>query len=416
MNNEYMGGALSGERLRVVVSTDIGGTDPDDFQSMVHYLLYSDMFDTEGLISSPFDQGSAADIHTVIDAYEKDYPLLFTWSERYPAPDALRALVKQGALKNTPYKGWGAPTEGSEWMIRCARRSDPRPLYLLLWGSMDDLAQALHDAPDILPKLRVHCIAGPNKKWAPNAYAYITERFPDLWMIEDNTTYRGFFMGGDTSEGYDNAGFVANFAAGRGALGAFFASKLRGVLKMGDTPTVTRLLRGSPENPEQDSWGGRFTPVDDMPCAILHHPITADAPTEVYAVTELVFPGPAIPPTDAPVFLLETRGQRFEGFYTAPGEYRIRMVTRETGAFPFVLHSGISGVDGLSGTLYVLPENPARRHTPSGKLKSRWSDILDEAFAENAVYGVKTVNCHRQAFLRDFAARFERCARARDEA
>lgn len=33
------GGALDGHRYRVVVSTDLGGTDPDDFQSMVHLLV-----------------------------------------------------------------------------------------------------------------------------------------------------------------------------------------------------------------------------------------------------------------------------------------------------------------------------------------------------------------------------------------
>ncbi len=53
------GGALTGERHRVIVSTDIGGTDPDDFQSMVHYLVYADVFDTEGIISSP-PKGEAA--------------------------------------------------------------------------------------------------------------------------------------------------------------------------------------------------------------------------------------------------------------------------------------------------------------------------------------------------------------------
>ena len=47
-------GALDGECYRVMVSTDIGGTDPDDFQSMVHLLVYADCFDIEGLISSPF--------------------------------------------------------------------------------------------------------------------------------------------------------------------------------------------------------------------------------------------------------------------------------------------------------------------------------------------------------------------------
>ena len=42
-------GALAGHRYRVIVSTDIGGTDPDDFQSMVHLLLYADVLEIEGL-------------------------------------------------------------------------------------------------------------------------------------------------------------------------------------------------------------------------------------------------------------------------------------------------------------------------------------------------------------------------------
>ena len=38
---------------RILISTDIGGTDPDDNQSMIHFLMYSNLFNTEGLISSP---------------------------------------------------------------------------------------------------------------------------------------------------------------------------------------------------------------------------------------------------------------------------------------------------------------------------------------------------------------------------
>src|SRR5687768_1257386 len=57
-------------RSRVIVSTDIGGTDPDDFQSMVHFLLYADIFDVEGLISSPYGLGRREHILGVIDRYE----------------------------------------------------------------------------------------------------------------------------------------------------------------------------------------------------------------------------------------------------------------------------------------------------------------------------------------------------------
>jgi hypothetical protein len=33
---------------RILVSTDIGGTDPDDNQSMIHLLMYNELFDIEG--------------------------------------------------------------------------------------------------------------------------------------------------------------------------------------------------------------------------------------------------------------------------------------------------------------------------------------------------------------------------------
>ncbi len=70
------GGALAGERLRVLVSTDIGGTDPDDFQSMVHLLVYADALDIEGLVSSPYGPGRKEHILEVIDQYARDYPNL----------------------------------------------------------------------------------------------------------------------------------------------------------------------------------------------------------------------------------------------------------------------------------------------------------------------------------------------------
>src|SRR4026207_442338 len=72
------GPALAELRPRVIVSTDIGGTDPDDLQSMVHFLLYADMFDVEGLISSPYGPGRREHILGVIDRYAADYPNLKT--------------------------------------------------------------------------------------------------------------------------------------------------------------------------------------------------------------------------------------------------------------------------------------------------------------------------------------------------
>ena len=64
------GGALTGQRPRVIVSSDVGGSDPDDFQSMVHLLVYADVLDLEGLISSPPKKGRAKHVLEVIDAIE----------------------------------------------------------------------------------------------------------------------------------------------------------------------------------------------------------------------------------------------------------------------------------------------------------------------------------------------------------
>lgn len=190
-------GRISARPPRVIVSSDIGGSDPDDFQSMVHLLLYADRLDLEGLISSPWGAGRTSDIRKVIDLYSRDFANLKTWSPLYPTPAALHDLVKQGETETAPYQGHRRPTEGSNWIIARARRPDPRPLHVLVWGGIEDLAQALHDAPDITPKLRVFFIGGPNKKWSVDAYQYVTQHHPKLWLIESNDTYRGWFTGGD---------------------------------------------------------------------------------------------------------------------------------------------------------------------------------------------------------------------------
>ena len=141
---------------RVLISTDIGGTDPDDNQSLAHLLMYSEMFDLEGLVSSPsFGDGSTSEIYRMIDVYEKDLLKLKQHVQGLMEPEALRKLVKQGRTDELPPCGYGEPTEGSEWIVKQARKHYPRPLYVLVWGCLEDVAQALHDAPDIAPKSRV---------------------------------------------------------------------------------------------------------------------------------------------------------------------------------------------------------------------------------------------------------------------
>ena len=104
------------------------------------------------------------------------------------SPAELRAITKQGRKGAAPYRGFLTPTEGSRWIVECARRQDERPLWISVWGGLEDVAQALHDAPDIADKIRVHWIGGPNKKWSTNSYAYIAVSYTHLDVYKRQVT------------------------------------------------------------------------------------------------------------------------------------------------------------------------------------------------------------------------------------
>jgi hypothetical protein len=247
----------AGEKPRVIISTDIGGSDPDDFQSMVHYLVYADVFDTEGLISSPPSEGRARDIHLSIEIYKKDFVNLRTWSD-YPSPESLSQLVRQGAIDP---QSDDIPTdnisEGAKWIIQRAQVEDNRPLYLLVWGSITDVAQAVHSEPAIKNKLRLYSIGSWNTRQDPKARDYLFNNHPDLWWIENDTTFRGMYMGGIQDGAFGNLSFTERNVKGHGHLGAFFMEQ-KPDIKMGDTPSVLYLLHGIAEKPETEHWGGAF--------------------------------------------------------------------------------------------------------------------------------------------------------------
>jgi hypothetical protein len=258
---ELQGGALAGDRPRVIVSTDIGGSDPDDFQSMVHLLVCADVLEIEGLVSSPPQAGRAKHILEAIDAYEKDFENLRRRSKGYPLPDALRAVTRQGATDPAPATGWSAATEGSQWIVRRAKADEGRPLWLLVWGSITDVAQAVHDEPSIKNRIRVYSIGSWNTGQDRAARDYLFKYHPDLWWIESDTTFRGMYVGGRQDGEWGNRAFVDQHVKGYGALGDLFYRKKRDI-KMGDTPSLLYLLRGDVNDPIAPHWGGEFVKTD----------------------------------------------------------------------------------------------------------------------------------------------------------
>ena len=172
--------------------------------------------------------------------------------------------------------------------------SDPRPLYVLVWGGIDDLAQALHDAPDILPKLRVYFIGGPNKMWSVDAYDYIEQQHPGARGSSRRT--RPIAAGSPAAIRRASGATPRSsrqHVAGHGALGDFFATLLGGTIKMGDSPSVGYLLHGTPDDPSQPGWGGRFVRVWDGRKTVFDRLTTEADKVEAFGVVEFALPVPA---------------------------------------------------------------------------------------------------------------------------
>lgn len=394
---------------RVIISTDIGGTDPDDFQSMIHLLMYSDQMDIEGLISSAYGNGRTSDIFRIIDLYEKDYAQLFKHNSKLENPKKLREITKQGALGIAPFKGYSTPSEGSEWIIKRAKKQDSRPLWILVWGGLEDVAQALKDAPEIQDKIRVYWIGGPNKKWSVNAYNYIAENHGDLWFIEANATYQGWFKEEKHAHPYlSSKNFYPYFIQGNGHMAADFQNHYQGDIKMGDTPSVAYLLNGEANNPQEGGWGGQFVPIKRSSKRVFHRNTALRDTVPVYSVVEWVFQGPEISiAQDSSCFEMETLGQVWPGYYIGGGQYSIRYSPKKVGDLTYIISSSIEELDKQKGELSISNPWPGKEDSKDFLLGNNWySDVPDKEHFIDGQQGTQTIAKHREAYLKDWAERW----------
>ena len=124
--------AQTTQKLRVLVLSDIEA-DPDDTQSMIRFLLYSNQWDVEGLIAttSIHQQTRVApeSILKVLDAYKKVQPNLLKHEKGYPSYDELKPIVKKGlAVYGMKGVGEGKDSEGSDWIVKVLEKNDDRPV------------------------------------------------------------------------------------------------------------------------------------------------------------------------------------------------------------------------------------------------------------------------------------------------
>jgi hypothetical protein len=399
---------------RVLISTDIGGTDPDDNQSMAHLLMYNDLFELEGLVSSPsYGSGSKAEILRMIDLYEKDLPKLEKHKKGFLAPDYLRSISKQGRRGAATYHGYTSATEGSEWIIKCAKKEANHPLWILVWGGLEDVAQALHDAPEIQSKIRVYWIGGPNKKWGVNSYAYLVEHFPKLWFIEVNSTYYGFFSNNAVLDSVKTTDYYNKYIQAAGFLGVDFKNYYGGNVKMGDTPSLLYLMDGDPNKPMRENWGGSFEPIKHSPRVVFKQTTTLADTVAFCTIVEFHFKGSKLKiPPDSVCFWMEVpykdNVQKWPGYYLGKGDYAIKYAPKQAEILNYRFTSGIPELNGLAGKLVVSNLWPGKRHKTDYPLGTNWyTDKADPNLYDGKIQGGKTISKWRSEILLDWAKRWE---------
>ncbi len=273
--------AVSSENLtsenkhRLIVLSDIEA-DPDDTQSFIRLLLYSNEIDIEGLIAttSVWKRTSVApeSIIKLIQAYGKVQPNLLKHEAGFPGAEALLMLVKQGQPKYGMLGvGDGNDSQGSDWIIKVLKENDERPLWISVWGGANTLAQALYkikhtesasEAKRLISKLRVYAISDQD-----DSGIWIRNNFPDLFYVVSpcddygSSTWVAInsFVKGINNEEISNNWLSQNIQQGHGPLGASYPDVAWGM--EGDTPSwLSLILNGlnEPEHPEWGSWGGRY--------------------------------------------------------------------------------------------------------------------------------------------------------------
>lgn len=398
---------------RILISTDIGGTDPDDNQSMTHLLMYSDLFTIEGLVSSPsYGTGSKEEILRMIALYEKDLPKLRKHNKNLAVPDYLRSVTKQGRQGNAPYAGYTSATEGSDWIIACAKKNSQHPLWILVWGGLEDLAQALHEAPEIQSKIRIYWIGGPNKKWSANSYAYIAANFPELWFIEVNSSYYGFFSNNTLLDSVSSSNYYSKHINGAGYLGKDFKKYYNGEIKMGDSPSLFYMMDGNPDNPMRESWGGSYTKFKYSPRVVYNRTTSLKDTVAFCSILEFHFTGPKIDiPQDSICFWMDVpygkSVQKWPGYYLGNGDYAIRYIPKKAEVVKYSLTSHVSEINGIKGEIVVDNLWPGKKHSTDYPLGNNWyTDKPDHDLYDGKIQGGKTILKWRSDILKDWAKRW----------
>lgn len=271
-------------RSRLFVLTDIEN-EPDDTQSLIRLLLYSNEIDIEGLVAttSVHKRTSVAPeaIRHIIDRYGAVLPSLRLHDAGYPDAEALAALVSESQPRyGMQGVGDGMDSPGSRALLNAILREDERPLWINAWGGANTLAQALYrlretrsagEVSRLSRRLWVYAISDQD-----DAGPWIRAEFPQVnYIVTPGGDYGRATWGGmnQAVDGIDNQTvsnrwLAENIQQGHGPLGAAYPDVAWSM--EGDTPSFLGLIPnglGVPTQPSWGGWGGRYELYTPEPMA-----------------------------------------------------------------------------------------------------------------------------------------------------
>ena len=271
------------DRPRVIVLTDIEN-EPDDAQSLVRFLVYSNQWDVEGLIATTSvhrrENPAPWRIREIVAAYGQVRDNLERHESGFPRAGDLTDLIMEGQPEyGLAAVGAGKDSDGSRRIIDAVDSDDPRPVWVLAWGGPNTLAQALWTVRRTRPpaavarfvsRLRVYTISDQD-----DSGPWIREAFPDLFYIASPGMHAGGAYHAATWSGISGDRFHGRFVGAdhaivdnpwldehvraHGPLGAQYPPTE--FIMEGDTPSFLNLIDNGlsdPERPDIGGWGGRY--------------------------------------------------------------------------------------------------------------------------------------------------------------
>lgn len=277
------------DKPRLLIMADMGN-ETDEEQQMIHMLMYSNMFDLEGLIACSglylhsevkhdrFRMKVHPELFTkLINEYAKVRPNLEKHADGWPTPDFLHSIVRSGSdVFGMKAVGEGRSNKGSRFIESAILKKDPRKLYIVANAGTNPLAQALIDldakySDEEMKELCERIIVFENGA-QDNAGAWIMSRYPHIaWHRSNHQTYCyggpdygkfGEALGPYTWEPYkrDSDGqdewAAEHIKKDHGPLGAIYPYRNRFIEGGGTIPWMGLAFPGLTV-PEKLYWGGQ---------------------------------------------------------------------------------------------------------------------------------------------------------------